>query len=177
MIHINAPNKYSGFICADVDNILFSGWNEELIFSSYKMKTISFTTDCPFHLNLKSVPWTDPTLVQRWFLIWEIMESATGHNMSVGGWLKMEEELFNKQRGVQHEPHGGFTVHFIVCIYISTILNKHLSASNCILKHETRTHTRTYPWHQQLAKGNGLKRVNKCAPCCLLCQRLWVIIS
>lgn len=49
----------------------------------------------------------------------------------------MEEEVFNKQRGVQYEPQHGFTVHFIVCIYISTILNKHLSAS--ILKDETHT--------------------------------------
>lgn len=59
MIHINAPNNDSGVVCADVANILFSGWNGKLMVSSYKMKTISFTIDCPFHLNVKSAPWTD----------------------------------------------------------------------------------------------------------------------
>lgn len=86
----------------------------------------------------------------------------------------MEEEVFNKQRGVQYEPHHGFTVHFIVCIYISTILNKHLSASICVLKDEAHTHTHasTSSWNQQMPKDNALNRFTKCAPCCLFCQRL-----
>lgn len=61
MIHINAPNNDSGLVCADVLYILFSGWNEELVVSSYKMKTISFTIDYPFHVNVKSAPWTHLT--------------------------------------------------------------------------------------------------------------------
>lgn len=62
MIYINAQNNDSGVVCADVANILFSGWNEKLMVSSYKMKTISFTIDYPFHLNVKSAPWTDLTV-------------------------------------------------------------------------------------------------------------------
>lgn len=30
--------------------------------SGYKMKTVSFTIDCPFHFNVKSEPWTDLTV-------------------------------------------------------------------------------------------------------------------
>lgn len=62
MIYINAPNNDSEVVCADVANILFSGWNEKLVVLSYKMKTISFTIDYPFHLNVKSAPWTDLTV-------------------------------------------------------------------------------------------------------------------
>ena len=59
MIHIDAPNNDSGVVCADVANVLFSGRNEKLKVSSYK---ISFTIDSPFHLNVNSVPQTHLTV-------------------------------------------------------------------------------------------------------------------
>lgn len=110
------------------------------------MKTISFTTDYPFDLNVKSVSWTDLTVAPK-------MISYVGNKSATGTLSENGRRGFNKQCGVQYEPHHGFTVHFIVCIYISTILNKHLSASICVLKDETHTHI--------LAHLHGINRCRK----------------
>lgn len=87
MIHINVANKDSVVVCADVANLLFSGWNEKFIVSSYKMKRISYVLDCLFHLNLKSASWTQLT-----------------------GGTKMNSYVHNKRRCHRTQPVcGGLT--------------------------------------------------------------------
>lgn len=72
---------------------------------------------------------------------------------------------------MQHEPGGGFTANFIVCM----ILNKHLPANDCVLKYEAYTHHSMFPWN--LAMGNAVKRINKFVSCGFSCQKLRVIVS
>lgn len=163
---MNAPNNDSGVVCADVAHVLFSGWNEKLVVSNYKMKTISSTTDWPFHLNVKSAAWTDLT-VGPTIISYLDDKNATRRNQSVEIWLKMKLEGFNKESGVQHEPRGGFTAHFTVCIYITTILNKHLPANNCVLNYEAHTHLSSFPWKPPVRDA-----FNTLGPCCFVRQKL-----